>query len=130
MKQLFILLIFFTPFGATAQTGKFKFGVALTPGFSTNIVTGKGFGPDIYRERETGIFAFFGQVFAEWKVKKRSFLNAGFGYSQSGYKNISDDLIFGNPEPNAPTKVKFISLYHDILLPFTYRYHFSPKKTS
>ncbi len=124
----FVILLSSPVFG---QNHPFKFGVTLSPGLTGNFLSNDGsVSAEVenkYREQEKTTFGFSGQLFAQYTLNAHFKLQAGIGYTHTGYVSPKHALIFEVPKPGLPEYMKYEEVYEDLSLPLQLRYHFKPQ---
>ncbi len=144
MKHLTIILLTLTAFSSygqdkTKETSSSDFkrvqiGVNISPdicfrtlknndGSSTGDLVVK-----LNNENETIKVGYTAGLNVCFNIKKFIGLETGIQYSNKGYQTKFNDLIFGQPDPSAPNKAKFIYNFHYIDIPVKANFTIGKKK--
>jgi len=144
MKNLTLLLLTLTAFSSYGQdktkdapNADFKrvqIGINISPdicfrtlknndGSSTSDLVVK-----LNNENETIKVGYTAGLNVCFNIKKFVGLETGIQYSNKGYQTKFKDLIFGQPDPNAPNKAKLIYNFHCIDIPVKANFTIGKKK--
>jgi len=144
MKHLTLFILTITAFSSYGQdktketpTSDFKrvqIGINISPDICFRTLknnygssTSDGF-IKMSNENETVKVGFTTGLNVCFNLKKFIALETGIQYSNKGYQTKFKDLIFGQPDPNAPNKAKFIYNFHFIDIPLKANFTIGKKK--
>ncbi|MBK7468092.1 MAG: PorT family protein [Saprospiraceae bacterium] len=144
MKQLTIFLLTLSSFSSygqdktketpTVDFKKVQIGINISPdicfrtlknndGSSTSNIVMK-----LNNENETVKVGYTAGLNVCFNIKKFVGIETGIQYSNKGYQTKMKDLIFGQPDPLAPNKAKFIYNFHYIDIPVKANFTIGKKK--
>lgn len=122
MKRLFIMAISLLVAGvANAQNSGVRFGAKAGANFSNIIKTGDD---DFETEYKTGLHA---GLFLEIPVIDRLSFAPELMYSQKGYKNTSDNILFGQTEYSVTTNFIEVPILAKIQASNSFSVHLGPQ---
>ena len=141
MKIISLLLIIFSALALQAQntrpakeTNRIFIGVNFSPDYNYRTLKNNdgnastGFVINSRNNTEIGKFGYSTGLNICFNFSKGIALETGIQYSNKGYKTKNQDLVYGQPDPDAPTKARFIHTYQYIGIPLKANFSFGKSK--
>ncbi|MFM6926304.1 MAG: outer membrane beta-barrel protein [Ferruginibacter sp.] len=128
MKQLLLLIVIHTCFGAQAQ--KVLIGYNFSSDYNYRTLKnsdGSSSANVIIKTRNDQEIARFGYTTGLnvcFGISKQLALETGIQYSNKGYRTSNKDLVYFPPDPTAPVKAKFVYAYQYLGIPIKATFFF------
>lgn len=132
MKNLlaFLIIIPLTTFSLISDTiakKKFAVGISFSPDYAYRTLktdASSQWIADNRNDTEIPKFGYTTGLNFSMTLGKRFSVEIGALYSDKGEKTKKINLVWGTPDPDAPTKVKFIHHYYYLDIPLKVNFHF------
>jgi hypothetical protein len=142
MKKATTLIVFMCLANAflTAQNAPIKFGISVNTNYSHRYVyTNDAAAKAMFDRLYSGKFSYSIGAFVEKEITRRGRLRIGLNAMNTGFQIVKNDLQgWGSqnggwnpfpPEPNDPTKIRFVYNFINLELPIDYQYFINKKRS-
>lgn len=132
MKRIkYIVLFLCLATQVVAQEKKFYPGIHLFPNISEGLVISDGSLPEnaanTVRELEIPKYSFSAGISLAYQFNESLFLSTGILYQNNGEATNEQDLLYAQPEPTQPVKVRWVYSHHNIEVPIHVKYFATEK---